>query len=251
LWAELPSLWELRAGDAQGRFRVQQRHKQRALQYFLRRAKDYHRIVERGPLKLLRRRERTAVLELAGFRPKETMLDVGCGQGFYAIEAKRRGMKVCALDVLPSMVAPLAATVDQVVVGDIEDFRSGAEFDCVVCAGVLDFVLDPHRAFSNLCRLVAPGGRLVLLVPRSGPGGLIYRLEKMSFGMRINFFDIQWFWRVAVGTPMVVRRWAHPLPFNTAVLLQRRCSRPVSLAEPCRRISLRSTASADQRSDSR
>jgi SAM-dependent methyltransferase len=199
---------------------VQERHKERALRYFLKRARDYHRIVERGPLKFFRRRERNAVLELASFRRSESMLDVGCGQGFYAMEAVRRGMVVSALDVLPSMVLPLASRVDEAIVGDIEDFRPSKQFDCVVCAGVLDFVVDPHRAFENLSRLIAPGGRLVLLVPRSGPAGLVYRLEKLSFGIQINFFDVAWFQGRVRGTALAVRRWAHPLPFNTALLLQ-------------------------------
>jgi SAM-dependent methyltransferase len=208
------------ARDGRGPFRVREQHKERALRYFLERARDYHRIVERGPLKFFRRRERNAVLELASFRPSESMLDVGCGQGFYAMEAVRRGMVVSALDVLPSMVLPLASRVNEAIVGDIEDFRPGKQFDCVVCAGVLDFVLDPHQAFINLSRLVAPGGRLVLLVPRAGPAGLVYRLEKLSLGIQINFFDLAWFQGRVKGTALAVRRWAHPLPYNTVLLLE-------------------------------
>lgn len=222
MWGDPSLLLEMSGGERSARFAVQARHKERALQYFSKRAQDYQRRVERGPLKLLRHRERSAVLELAKFRPHESMLDVGCGPGFYALEAKRQGLKVCALDALPSMVAPLAGVIDEVLVGDIERLRLRAQFDCVVCAGVLDFVLNPARAFANLCRLVAPGGRLVLLVPRSGLRGWVYRLDKMRFGVRINFFDVPWFQRMAERTPLVVRRWAHPLLFNTAVLLQHR-----------------------------
>jgi 2-polyprenyl-3-methyl-5-hydroxy-6-metoxy-1,4-benzoquinol methylase len=43
---------------------------------------------------------------------------------------------------------------------DVEDLRGIGTFDRVVCAGVLDFVVDPDLAFANVCRLVASGGRL-------------------------------------------------------------------------------------------
>jgi 2-polyprenyl-3-methyl-5-hydroxy-6-metoxy-1,4-benzoquinol methylase len=218
---ELPG-WTYGALQKSDDFRVKERDKQRALQYFAAKSSHYYRTVERGPLKWLRKRERNAVLQLAAFQPGRTMLDVGCGQGYYAIEAKRSGMKVCALDVVPEMLASLLPSVDSVQLGDIEDFQTDFQYDCVVCAGVLDFVLKPEQAFLNLSRLVAPGGRLVVLVPRSGPGSLLYRLEKLAYGMRINFFSVGWFVRLSAGTPLSVCSWIHPLPFNTAVLLEHR-----------------------------
>jgi hypothetical protein len=63
---------------------------------------------------------------------------------------------------------------------------------------------------------------LVVLVPRSGPGSLLYRLEKLAVGMRINFFSLDWFVRLSAQTPLEVCSWIHPLPFNTAVLLEHR-----------------------------
>ncbi len=218
---EAPAAVGLTARMARCRFQVQERDKQRALEYFAVRSKHYYRCVERGPLKFLRDRERKAVLRFAELAAPGTLLDVGCGQGFYATHAKRLGMKVCALDATPGMLVRLADEVDEVRLGDIETFRPEQEFDRVICAGVLDFVLDPERAFLNLSRLVAPGGRLVLLVPRSGLGGLLYRLEKLTAGFRINFFDLHWFRQVAARTLLRVVGWSNPLPTNLAILLDR------------------------------
>lgn len=211
----------LRAAAERCQFRVQERDKQRALEYFATRSNHYYQRVERGPLKALRERERTAVLRFAALSAPGSMLDVGCGQGFYAMQAKRRGMRVGAVDAIPGMLVRLASEVDEVHLGDIETFRSDREYDRVICAGVLDFVLDPERAFLNLCRLVAPSGRLVLLVPRRGLGGLLYRLEKLTAGFRINFFDLGWFQQLADRTRMRVAGWSTPLPTNLAILLER------------------------------
>ena len=211
----------LRAAAERCQFGVQERDKQRALEYFAIRSNHYYRRVERGLLKPLRDRERAAVLRFAALSAPGTMLDVGCGQGFYAMEAKQRGMNVCAIDPIPGMLVALASEVDEVQLGDIETFRSDREYDRVICAGVLDFVIDPERAFLNLCRLVAPSGRLVLLVPRRGIGGLLYRFEKLTAGFRINFFDLGWFEQLAVRTRLRVVECSNPLPTNLAILLKR------------------------------
>jgi SAM-dependent methyltransferase len=152
------------------------------------------------------------------------MLDIGCGNGLYALEAKRRGMWVCAVDVVPEMVASIPSPVDEVHVADVENFRPGDQYDRVICAGVLDFVREPKRAFLNLCRLVAPGGKLVILVPRIGIAGLFYRFAKLRLGIRVNLYSVAWFRRVSVETEVSVNSWSSPLPHNIAMLLTHRHS---------------------------
>src|SRR5712691_1669458 len=94
-------------------FRVREQDKQRALAYFATHWREYGQQLQRGPLKAFRERERDAVLRLADFQSGETMLDVGCGNGLYALEAKRRGMWVCAVDAVPEMVASIPSPVDE------------------------------------------------------------------------------------------------------------------------------------------
>src|SRR5262249_61533457 len=38
-------------------------------------------------------------------------------------------------------------------------------FDCIICADVLEHVLDPERTLSVLLRALAPGGALVASIP--------------------------------------------------------------------------------------
>lgn len=191
--------------------------KSRALQHYGRLASRYHEHVQRGLLAPLRRRERRIVLELACLEPGLTLADVGCGAGFYALEAKRRGLAVCAVDAAPEMVAAVASHVEHASLGDVESLKIARTFDRVICAGVLDFVCDPQRALANLARLVDKGGRLVLLTPCAGVGGWLYRLEKRLAGLRVNLFEPDWLRAQLARHGLRVEELRRPLPGNLAL----------------------------------
>lgn len=203
-------------------FRVRASDKEKAISYFDKVSQDYDNTVSWGILKIPRDRERKAVLEFADLnRPGTTLADVGCGAGFYSLLGKKHGMTVHSFDTSPGMVQKLAPIVDKSQVADIENMDSSFKYDTVICAGVLDFVLRPEVAFNNLCRLVAPQGRLVVLCPRVGLGGLFYRLEKYFFGIRINLFRDHWLAQLAEKEGLVLEATCHPLPTNMALLFRR------------------------------
>jgi 2-polyprenyl-3-methyl-5-hydroxy-6-metoxy-1,4-benzoquinol methylase len=203
-------------------FRVKDLHKARAFDYYRRLADNYDHSVSSGPLRFLRRRERSAVLGLADFQQGHTLLDVGCGGGFYSLNAKAAGMRVTAADIVPEMIERLRGKVDEQLLLDIEAGRSPLQraFDRVICTGVLDFVLDPERAFLNLCQWVTPEGKLVILVPRVGWGGKYYRLEKKLFGIEVNLFTCEWLDQIAQRAGMRRVARINPLPNNMALLYQ-------------------------------
>src|SRR5262249_51164447 len=160
--------------------------KQRALRYYAIRSHSYGRSCEEGMLRSLRRKERKLMTRFAAFAPGLTMIDVGCGPGFYALQAKRNGMTVCAMDAVSTMLDHLRDRVDQVYVADLENFPCELRYDRVVCAGVLDFVVDPERSFRRLSSLVAAGGRLVVLAPKEGLFTWLYSAEKRLAGIHVN-----------------------------------------------------------------
>lgn len=204
-------------------FRVQAQDKKKALDYFERVSSDYDETVSKGILKIPRERERAAVLALAKLEGTGlSLIDVGCGAGFYSLLAKRAGFFVHSVDASEGMVKKLQGKVDQAEVADIEKLALPKQFDRVICAGVLDFVTQPEIAFTNLCRLVSPGGRLVVLCPRKGPGGIFYRIEKFFFGIRINLFSSKWLEQIARDQGLELVEKAHPLPTNMALLFQPR-----------------------------
>ena len=57
------------------------------------------------------------------------------------------------------------------IVGDLCDAPQIADgsFDCVVCTQTLQFVENPARAFATLCRILRPGGVLLMTVPALSP----------------------------------------------------------------------------------
>lgn len=115
------------------------------------------------------RLELRAVLELAGCVRGLTALDVGAGDGAYAIALAQRGARASAVDVSSSalaqatrnalqggvMLAPVAADARQL------PFRAG-RFDLVLAVTTLCFVGSPGAAVREMARVLRPGGRLIV-----------------------------------------------------------------------------------------
>jgi SAM-dependent methyltransferase len=110
------------------------------------------------------------IVELAGVRPGERVLDVACGSGNAAIRAARAGAHVTGVDLTPELfdagrrlAAEAGVEVDWVE-GDAEALPFHDEsFDVVV--SVLGVMFAPrHRvAAHELARVLRPGGRLALI----------------------------------------------------------------------------------------
>lgn len=113
--------------------------------------------------------EQRALFDLVGPLLGRQVLDVGTGDGTYAIEAARRGADVTGIDMDPGMLAAarLRSEAARVSVALREaraealPFDDGA-FDVVLAVTVLCFVPDARGAVCEMARVLAPGGRLVL-----------------------------------------------------------------------------------------
>ena len=75
--------------------------------YFQERALAYDQQRSKGFLGWLRNNEKRAVLSLLNLKRGETVLDAGCGEGYYAQLAKIKGAKPFGLDATPDMIAQL------------------------------------------------------------------------------------------------------------------------------------------------
>lgn len=98
------------------------------------------------------------------------LLDAGCGTGEYACWYARHGAEVTAIDLSGPSLRAAAEYAEREGVGGISFERQSvlelpypdASFDYVSSMGVLHHTPDPYRGFRELCRVLRPGGVIVV-----------------------------------------------------------------------------------------
>jgi SAM-dependent methyltransferase len=111
----------------------------------------------------IRRRQATLAL-LAGIAPGR-VLDAPCGDGALARELAARGWRVSAADIEP-LRGDGAGGIEFLRL-DLDEplpFADGA-FDAVVSLEGIEHLLSPARCLAEFCRVLRPGGRLVVTTP--------------------------------------------------------------------------------------
>jgi ubiquinone/menaquinone biosynthesis C-methylase UbiE len=121
-----------------------------------------------------------SILAEIGLSPGQTFVDVGCGDGYFAIPAAKvvgkRG-RVYGLDINEEAVQYLE---EKAVKEGLENviLKVGAAEDLVLCRGCADFVFfgidlhdfrDPLKALINAKKMLKPGARLIDLDWRKEP----------------------------------------------------------------------------------
>jgi SAM-dependent methyltransferase len=108
---------------------------------------------------------------LGRLSPGELVLDVGCGAGTDTLVAAQMVApegRVTGIDMTREMIAKaqsaaaeMGAKNVQFVEGDVERLPFGEEsFDVVISNGVIDLIPDKDAVFSELGRVLRPGGRI-------------------------------------------------------------------------------------------
>jgi 2-polyprenyl-3-methyl-5-hydroxy-6-metoxy-1,4-benzoquinol methylase len=134
----------------------------------------------------------------------DRVLDVGCGNGFWASEFARRGCTVVGIDPSPTGIAIARdnAPKARFEVMDVSDHLLadlGEEpFDLVVSIEVIEHVYSPHTLAIGCWRALRPGGTLVLSTPYHGrlkdvalavSGKLDRHHDALREGGHIKFFS--------------------------------------------------------------
>lgn len=133
------------------------------------------------------------VVELAGIRAGDAVLDVGCGRGaalFPAAAAAGRDGRAVGIDLSEAMVAATAAEVRALGLPGVEvlrmdgqdpDFPAGS-FDAVIGSMSVHMLPDTGAAFARFRELLRPGGRLCVSAPTTvlTPRPLIFGLASIA-----------------------------------------------------------------------
>lgn len=120
-----------------------------------------------APLELATMIPAAELVEFAGVRAGQKVLDVACGTGVVAISAARVGAKVTALDLTPELLekarynSRLAGLEVDWHEGDVEKLPFGdSSFDVVLSQFGHMFAPRPAVAIAEMLRVLKPGGTI-------------------------------------------------------------------------------------------
>lgn len=101
-------------------------------------------------------------------KSKMIVLDAGCGNGNYLIDELRTKIDWAVGVDLDSKFTSKNICLDEIVISDLADlaFESGS-FDAILSLWVFEHIQHPEKVFSELYRVLKPGGILLFSVPNS------------------------------------------------------------------------------------
>lgn len=135
-----------------------------------------------------------AVISLLTGVDGATVLDAGCGPGFFTRWLLEQGATVVACDVTERMVeitrekVGRRATVLRHDLRDPLEFAPSETFDWVICPLVLDYIEDWGPVFAEFARVLKRKGKLVFSVGH--PFG-DYLWLKYQRNHPVNYFDVE------------------------------------------------------------
>ncbi len=110
---------------------------------------------------------RVAALLVEHFAPGARLLELGAGTGFVgaALEGLGSSLRLTATDLSPQMLDLLTSPVYterlELDASQPLPFPPGS-FDGVICAGLLEYIIEPGMVLANVRAVLRPGGKLLL-----------------------------------------------------------------------------------------
>lgn len=173
----------------------------------------------------------TIDLDELGLKPGMRALDLGCGAGrhlhrmYYYCAGHMVGVDLSFDDVIktragfehaPDMDADSGRQFS-LAAGDAQRLPfPDAVFDAVICSEVLEHVPDENQVIREIMRILKPGGRIGISVPRYIPERVCWALERRYHdtpGGHVRIFRTGGLKRsvVQAGARFTKRHWAHGL----------------------------------------
>lgn len=103
----------------------------------------------------------------------KTLIDIGTGEGFVAVEVAKLGLNVIACDLTRQALKNLARFKKQFGLSNIKLVESQADdlplknhsVDCVVANAILEHIPNEEKAIKEWKRILKQGGRMMVTVP--------------------------------------------------------------------------------------
>jgi 2-polyprenyl-3-methyl-5-hydroxy-6-metoxy-1,4-benzoquinol methylase len=134
----------------------------------VRRAPEYAEYFVHYPIKQSLRSSHYYAQRMAG--RGQTALDIGCGEGFFALELIKNGNRVTGVDGLPK--ARHSGEMERYIPVDLNGPRgiltrelAGQKFDRVLLLDVLEHLMRPERLLAEAMNALNPQGRLIVSLP--------------------------------------------------------------------------------------
>ena len=113
-------------------------------------------------------RDYRCYLRLLDAMPGRRLLDIGCGEGFFLEEAARLGVIGHGVEIVPSAIQFARERVPSarltLAAGEALPYADGS-MDYVTCLGSLEHFPDPAAGAREVARVLAPNGRVLIVVP--------------------------------------------------------------------------------------
>lgn len=145
---------------------------------------------------------------------RETVLDLGCGEGVLGSQVKSScAARVVGIELEPMAASVAATRLDRVIVGNAEEalLSLGETFDCILAGDFLEHLFDPWQFLINLKAVARPGCKLIIAIPNAGHGAIAAdlldgRFDYLYFGLTC-VGHLRFFTRSALRSLMDMTGW--------------------------------------------